>query len=122
MNYYLCALIQVFISSGFKENFRTTFHFNRETLIAPFAFLGQLRSYDVKATVDGGFAGNWSMLNGRVNKYRGCYKSAMAGAIRLAISKALLAFVNEEQSEQMRRGEVKIRLAMNYSARLKIFA
>ena len=78
----------------------------RETLITPFTFLGQLRQYDVEATVDGGFAGNWSMLNGTINKYPGVYKSAMAGAIRLAISRALLPFINEEQSEQMRRGNL----------------
>ena len=87
---------------------------DRETLVTPFAFLGRLRQYNVEAEVDGGFIGTWSVLGGHKWKYSGTNKSAMAGAIRLAISRALLAYVSEEDAEQMRRAGL-----LNYDIRTR---
>ena len=46
------------------------------------------------------------MLNGIIHHSDARNKSSMAGAIRLAVSRALLAFIDEEKAEQMRRGDI----------------
>ncbi|KAM9320017.1 small ribosomal subunit protein uS9m [Gastrophryne carolinensis] len=58
---------------------------DREQLMFPFQFLDRLMMYDTECTVSGG---------GR---------SSQAGAIRLAVSRALLSFVSEDQVEAMRQ-------------------
>lgn len=58
----------------------------REQLMFPFHFLDRLGKHDVTCTVSGG---------GR---------SAQAGAIRLAMARALCSFVTEEEVEWMRQG------------------
>ncbi|XP_006163847.1 28S ribosomal protein S9, mitochondrial isoform X1 [Tupaia chinensis] len=58
---------------------------DREQLMFPFHFLDRLGKHDVTCTVSGG---------GR---------SAQAGAIRLAVSKALCSFVTEDEVEWMRQ-------------------
>lgn len=58
----------------------------REQLMFPFHFLDRLGKHDVTCTVSGG---------GR---------SAQAGAIRLAVARALCSFVTEEEVEWMRQG------------------
>ncbi|KAM5180078.1 small ribosomal subunit protein uS9m [Mantella aurantiaca] len=58
---------------------------DREQLMFPFQFVDSLRTYDTECTVSEG---------GR---------SSQAGAIRLAISKALLSFITEDQMEAMRQ-------------------
>ena len=58
----------------------------REQLMFPFHFLDRLGKHDVTCTVAGG---------GR---------SAQAGAIRLAMARALCSFVTEEEVEWMRQG------------------
>lgn len=58
----------------------------REQLMFPFHFLDRLDKHDVTCTVSGGGS------------------SAQAGAVRLAIAKALCSFVSEEEVEWMRQG------------------
>ena len=58
----------------------------REQLMFPFHFLDRLERHDVTCTVSGG---------GR---------SAQAGAIRLAMARALCSFVTEDEVEWMRQG------------------
>ncbi|MBN3308518.1 RT09 protein, partial [Amia calva] len=58
---------------------------DREQLMFPLQFLGRLGRHDLQCTVTGG---------GR---------SAQAGALRLAISRALLSFVEESEVETMRQ-------------------
>ncbi|XP_072269683.1 small ribosomal subunit protein uS9m [Pyxicephalus adspersus] len=58
---------------------------DREQLMFPFQFIGRFQTYDTECTVSEG---------GR---------SSQAGAIRLAISKALLSFVSEVEVESMRQ-------------------
>lgn len=58
---------------------------DREQLMFPFQFLDRLMKYDTECTVTG---------SGR---------SAQAGAVRLAISRALLSFVSEKEIEAMRQ-------------------
>ncbi|XP_076818527.1 small ribosomal subunit protein uS9m-like isoform X2 [Clavelina lepadiformis] len=76
---------------------------DRETVVTPFIFLGILLRFDVEATVDGGFQGNWMMLHGKQYFHDGTRKSAMAGAIRYGISSAIRLFISPEQIEIMRR-------------------
>lgn len=54
----------------------------------PLHFVGMLGRFDVEASVEGG---------GR---------SAQAGALRLAISRALLSFVSAGEMESMRQGKL----------------
>ncbi|XP_073406757.1 small ribosomal subunit protein uS9m [Dendrobates tinctorius] len=58
---------------------------DREQLMFPFQFLDRLMKYDTECTVTG---------SGR---------SSQAGAVRLAISRALLSFVSEKEMEAMRQ-------------------
>ncbi|XP_063809491.1 small ribosomal subunit protein uS9m [Pseudophryne corroboree] len=58
---------------------------DREQLMFPFQFLDRLLMHDVECTVTGG---------GR---------SSQAGAIRLAVSRALLSFISENEIEAMRQ-------------------
>ena len=58
----------------------------REQLMFPFHFLDRLGKHDVTCTVSGG---------GR---------SSQAGAIRLAMSRALCSFITEDEVEWMRQG------------------
>ncbi|XP_075056294.1 small ribosomal subunit protein uS9m [Mixophyes fleayi] len=58
---------------------------DREQLMFPFQFLDRLQKHDVECTVTG---------SGR---------SAQAGAVRLAMSRALLSFVSENEIEAMRQ-------------------
>ncbi|XP_066433922.1 small ribosomal subunit protein uS9m [Eleutherodactylus coqui] len=58
---------------------------DREQLMFPFQFLNRLMKYDTECTVTG------------------CGRSAQAGAVRLAISKALRSFVSPEEMEAMRQ-------------------
>ncbi|GAB1284927.1 28S ribosomal protein S9, mitochondrial [Apodemus speciosus] len=58
---------------------------DREQLMFPFHFLDRLEKHDVTCTVSGGGS------------------SAQAGAVRLAIAKALCSFVTEEEVEWMRQ-------------------
>lgn len=58
----------------------------REQLLFPLHFVGMLGRFDIEGSVEG--SGH----------------SAQAGALRLAISRALLSFVSEGQVEKMRQG------------------
>lgn len=62
------------------------FVFFREILLFPFVLLERLGQFDVEATTDGG---------GETGK---------VGAVRLATSKALCAFVGKEEIEKLRLG------------------
>ncbi|MEQ2169622.1 hypothetical protein GOODEAATRI_027156, partial [Goodea atripinnis] len=66
---------------------------DREQLMFPLQFTGLLGRFDLECTVSGG---------GR---------SSQAGALRLAISRALLSFVSEGEGEAMRQGRYVIVLA-----------
>lgn len=59
----------------------------REQLMFPLHFVDMLGRFDVEASVEGGG------------------HSSQAGALRLAISRALLAFVSKGDVENMRQGE-----------------
>ncbi|XP_059514917.1 small ribosomal subunit protein uS9m isoform X1 [Myotis daubentonii] len=63
---------------------------DREQLMFPFHFLDRLGKHDVTCTVSGG---------GR---------SAQAGAIRLAMARALCSFVTEEEVEWMRQASLSV--------------
>lgn len=68
---------------------RPTFHSFlslREQLLFPLHFVGMLGRFDIEGSVEG--SGH----------------SAQAGALRLAISRALLSFVSEVEVEKMRQG------------------
>jgi len=58
----------------------------REQLMFPLQFMGMLGRFDLDCTVSGG---------GR---------SSQAGALRLAVSRALLSFLSEGEGENMRQG------------------
>lgn len=62
----------------------------REQLMFPFHFLDRLGKHDVTCTVSGG---------GR---------SSQAGAIRLAVARALCSFITEDEVEWMRQGTASL--------------
>ncbi|TRY62439.1 hypothetical protein DNTS_032245 [Danionella cerebrum] len=59
---------------------------DREQLMFPFQFLGMLGRFDIEARVEGGG------------------HSCQAGALRLAISRALVSFISDEEVEKLRQG------------------
>jgi len=76
---------------------------DRQTVCAPFFLLGMYLKFDVVASVKGGSSAGSCQLNSSDKVVQSISKSAMAGAIRLAISRGLRSFINAEQSEVLRR-------------------
>jgi len=77
----------------------------REVVIAPFNLLNLHFKFDVDATVEGALHGVWDSEEGQSPQRPFEPKSALAGAIRLGISRALVPFVGNEVGEIMRRGK-----------------
>jgi len=76
---------------------------DRQIVCAPFFLLGMYLKFDIVASVKGGTSTGSDQLNSSSQAVQNLSKSAMAGAIRLAISKGLRAFIDDEQSEILRR-------------------
>lgn len=69
----------------------------------PLHFVDTLGRFDVEATVEGGG------------------HSSQAGALRLAISRALLSFVSNGDVENMRQGECETHTAQTHTAHFSLF-
>lgn len=74
----------------------------REQLMFPLQFMGMLGRFDLECTVSGG---------GR---------SSQAGALRLAISRALLGFLSEGDVETMRQGGLSLCRILNIKLPLDV--
>lgn len=76
-------------------------------VLSPFAFLGQLGTYDVEASVEGGVTKPASIGDKVIGDDQSKPSTSQAVAIRLAIAKGLRSFLSAEEIEMMRRGALE---------------